>query len=485
MEDGDQGNAQLPRDGRRVAGPLRPIDRFCELVRKDALLHEVLWKLDDVEQFVALVLTIAHEQGLSLGADEVRAAMRMPGASALLDVGDPEPSLPPQGWLPVVAFWRHGQLYLQWSFFGRQRLIQPFFESDVQHAMFKSFSRLIRYVTPISDLAQSLQLYPSLRPSGFIFHMSRCGSTLVSQMLAALSHNVVISEASPIDTVVRAKQTNFALSDDQHILWLQWIVGVLGQQRTGDAQNYFVKLDCWHTRELPLFQRAFPDVPWIFLYRDPVEVLVSHLRMPGMQMIPGALDPNLFNIEPADRVRSPEDYCARILARLCQPVVQQQANAKRLLINYRDLPQALWTAILPHFGVTCSDEDRVAMMQAAWSNAKMPGLAFTVRQRRQAAAGECGCPRRLRKTHGRYLPPARNAALKNTMEDAAAVAITGAWQKRFLTACDCHSNSIRGYWHATCAGSRRSVGSSISFRRTTRAIGASSRCAGKPARATR
>ena len=33
--------------------------------------------------------------------------------------------------------------------------------------------------------------------------MSRCGSTLVSQMLAALPQNIVISEAAPIDAVVQ------------------------------------------------------------------------------------------------------------------------------------------------------------------------------------------------------------------------------------------------------------------------------------------
>ena len=108
-----------------------------------------------------------------------------------------------------------------------------------------------------------------------------------------------------------------------------------------------------------------------------------------MQMIPGVLDSNLFNIEPADRVRSPEDYCARILTRICEPVVQQRANGKRLLTNYRELPEAVWTMILPHFGVTCSNEDREVMAQAAWSDAKLPGLEFTPdssAKRQQASA---------------------------------------------------------------------------------------------------
>src|SRR2546430_2644461 len=133
---------------------------------------------------------------------------------------------------------------------------------------------------------------PPVRPSGFIFHMSRCGSTLLTQMLAALAHNIVISEASPIDAVVRAPHVRPALSDDQHALWLRWMIGALGQPRSGNERHYFIKLDCWHTLALPLFRRAFPDVPWGFLYRDPVEVLVSQLRMPGPQIIPRMLGPN-------------------------------------------------------------------------------------------------------------------------------------------------------------------------------------------------
>ena len=42
-----------------------------------------------------------------------------------------------------------------------------------------------------------------MRPSGFIFHMSRCGSTVISQMLAALAEHVVVSEAGPIDALAR------------------------------------------------------------------------------------------------------------------------------------------------------------------------------------------------------------------------------------------------------------------------------------------
>ena len=298
-----------------------------------------------------------------------------------------ETPLPPKGWLPVDTAWQNGQLYLHWSYFGEERLLEPFFEGNVQRSLFETSNRPSRHSTPIEKLADWLQAHPGLRPSGFIFHMSRCGSTLVAQMLAALARNVVISEASPIDAVVRARQVRPDLSLDQQAQWLTWMIGALGQPRGGDEGNYFIKLDSWHTLALPLFRRAFPDVPWIFLYRDPVEVLVSQIKMSGIQMIPGMLGNEFFGIEPLEGLRKPEDYCARVLAKICEPVLQHFAKDKALLVNYRQLPQALWTTIMPHFGMDCSEGDRAVMEEVARHDAKTPSFEFTpdIETKQQAA----------------------------------------------------------------------------------------------------
>ena len=50
-----------------------------------------------------------------------------------------------------------------------------------------------------------------------------------------------------------------------------------------------IKLDAWNIGELPLLRECFPDTPWLFLYRDPLEIAVSHLRRPGMHMVPGMI----------------------------------------------------------------------------------------------------------------------------------------------------------------------------------------------------
>lgn len=36
-----------------------------------------------------------------------------------------------------------------------------------------------------------------LEPTGFVFHMSRCGSTLTANLMGASPHNLVYSESKP------------------------------------------------------------------------------------------------------------------------------------------------------------------------------------------------------------------------------------------------------------------------------------------------
>ena len=347
---------------------------FCALVLDDTeLLHQLL-PIKELGPFVAQVLETGRGRGFAFTAEDVQAAMRDRSLDAFGLGRLAETKLPPAGWLPIQTSWQDGRLYLHWAYFGAERLREPFYRGSVMVTLSAPFNRLFRHCTPIEGLAQWLEAHPPLRPEGFIFHLSRCGSTLVSQMLAALDQNVVVSEAGPIDAVVQAALLRPDLSEDAHALLLKWIVGALGQPRHGDERHLFVKLDCWHTVALPLFRRAFPDVPWTFLYRDPVEILVSQLEMPGAQMIPGMVPLPLADIERSLYPMKPEEYYAHVLARICEPVAAH--GSAGLLVNYRDLPSAVWTAIMPHFGMACSESDRAVMAQAARYDAKAPGFEF-------------------------------------------------------------------------------------------------------------
>lgn len=354
------------------------LERFRAFVLENVTLHEELRRENRLHAFAELVVEIGQRHGFAFTAQDVAQAMQTTHVQALggARVHARETALPPRGWLPARAFWQDAELYLGWSYFGDHRLVEPFFESSLRRALETPFNLLFQYTTPIARLADWLAAHPGLTPRGFIFHMSRCGSTLVTQMLAAQARNLVVSEAPPLDVVVQARARRSDLSEQQQALWLAWMTSALGQPRCGE-EAMFVKLDCWHTLALPLFRRAFPSVPWVFLYRDPVEVLVSQIEAPGIHTVPDLGGAAILGTEAPFEPHRREDYCARILARICEPVLAHAGKEGGLLINYRDLPAATWTAILPHFGVAVSPRDRAAMLKAARFDAKTPGIKFT------------------------------------------------------------------------------------------------------------
>jgi hypothetical protein len=275
-------------------------------------------------------------------------------------------------WLPVGVSWQDGTPEIDWCFAGRERLLEPFFEDTVRRLVARPFNTIFRRRTDAAVLQDWAARRPGLTPDGFIFHMSRCGSTLVAQMLAARSDSVVLSEPAPLDAMLRPP---VPVPEDRHISWLQALVSALGQPRLGQERHYFVKFDCWHVLALPLIRRAFPAVPFVFLYREPRQVLASHLRQRGVQTVPGLVDPRLFGIEPAAAVTMPAaEYCARVLGAICTAAAREPGGA---LVNYQQLPEAVFETILPQFGVPVTADSRTAMQEAARRSSKHPTFPFS------------------------------------------------------------------------------------------------------------
>jgi hypothetical protein len=231
--------------------------------------------------------------------------------------------------------------------------------------------------------------------------MSRCGSTLVAQMIARLPGSIVVSEPPPLEQILQLCR---GADEDVAIKPLRAMVAAFGRRQRGKAPHV-LKLDCWHILALPLFRRAFPDVPWVFLYRDPVEVLVSQTRDRGMQMVPQFVPPSLFGLETDI---PDEDYCARVLAAICRGAVEHAGLGGGLVINYRQLPEAVEGVILPHFGIRIDESERAAMRQAARRDAKQPYQEFTSDSAdKQREAG----------THLRTLAKRHLAELYESLED--------------------------------------------------------------------
>jgi hypothetical protein len=272
-----------------------------------------------------------------------------------------------EGWLPIRLWQEAGQWQVDWCWFSDTRLHQPFFRDAVEDALRLPFNQAFRRTTALSTLADWQVCSPGLTPSAFIFHASRCGSTLISQMLAQLDNHIVISEPPPLDALLRSD-----LPAVERRAAIKGLLSAYGQRRLGSEQRLVIKLDAWNITELPVLRECFPETPWLFVYRDPLEIAVSHLRRPGMHMVPGMIGASGLDDElPFD---SREDYIARRLGRLLESGLAQCRAFGGLAVNYSELPQAMAGQLAAFFALDL--EQRRQVFAAVGQHAKQPSEVF-------------------------------------------------------------------------------------------------------------
>ena len=305
------------------------------------------------------------------------------------------------GWIPIRVYWRAGEPIVEWCYLGDAPLADPFLLDTVQKALATPFGSLFRRHSRMADLQRWREISPGVQPSGFIFHSSRCGSTLITQMLAQSPRNLVVSEPEPVSAIAFSHAT-----EEQRVEWLRNAISALAQPR-GGQKHLFVKLEPRDVFMLPLFRKAFPEVPWLFLYREPIEVLVSNLERPAAYLTRGI--PSAAGVD-LTAAREPDEFVAATLGAVLEHATAAFPHPRGMLANYRDLPEALWESIARHFGVRFNAEETATFREAAQFDAKRPGQRFTPDSARKAK----GTSPRARALAERWMEPhfARLEALR-------------------------------------------------------------------------
>lgn len=378
-----------------------PLDRFRLLLAADEALQAELAAAGTAEAFVEAALAIARRHRIALRPPDL-APLTEPDPIGAIPLQTPRlrrTAWPPPGWLPYrLAREPDGSPAVDWADFGGAALDGGFFAGAVREALARPFNRLLRCRTGLEDFLDGPP--EGLRaPDGFIFHMSRCGSTLVARMLGALPDAAVISEAESIDAMLRII-LGPAVPDDARVAALRAMVGALGRR---PSRRWFVKLTAWPALALPLFRRAFPGVPWLFLHREPAEVIASQMITRAPELAPAFTPPGLWGIE--DGAALPDEaYCAMALARVCEAALAADGG---LIVDHEALPDAMFAAILPHFGIDPNEAPRRAMDEIARWHAKhpdtlyRPGAAAIAPAVRAAADAHLAGPHaRLKAVHG-------------------------------------------------------------------------------------
>lgn len=302
-----------------------------------------------------------------------------------------------------------GKPEVEWVRTHGARFTEPSFEDTVarlahEHA---SSRRAKRERTPLDALPT---VPPGVPLSALVFHVSRCGSTLVSRMLAALPRNLVAAEPPIIDDLLRTSRLDPSVTDEQRIAWLRGAVWALGAARAG-AERFFVKLDCWHLFSLRLLQRAFPGVPLVFVFRRPLPVVVSLLRVPSRLLVRDTLAAEELGM--ADAVRdglSREEHVAAAIGALFRAATAH----RRLLVpaTYEWLPDFVWEA-MP--GGNFTAEERTLLREAARFDAKTPTRRFVADEAAKIAAASdaarAACARYAESAHAQWLAAIRSPGL--------------------------------------------------------------------------
>lgn len=255
-----------------------------------------------------------------------------------------------------------------WRDFGDLPLNDPFFKFSIEAAT--KLPNCASVFKTDWETTAAVANEPDLLPfNGVIFHMARTGSTLIHRLFGCTGKVQSLSEVGPLDRILQITE-NWPVAERNKAI--QTMVATYRRARRPAERHFITKMtDSGASIRLPQFRAAFPRVPWIFVYREPVEVMMSTLTKPT-----GNIDNWYKNRAQAARrlgmpaVRDPAmwpaEFVARTLRRFCQSAIDTARATPRgqfLAVHYSRLPDAIWETIGPHFGVSFTDED-IAMMRA-------------------------------------------------------------------------------------------------------------------------
>ena len=214
--------------------------------------------------------------------------------------------------------------------------------------------------------------HDDLRLAGAIHHTGRCGSTLMVRQFAAVEGVVALSEPTAFLQLLDAPYG----SAQERARWLRLLLAAhrdalcLGSERL--VIKWPLHLIFW-AKEIAA---ALPDVPGIFLYRDPIEIIASLEESPlgNPELVTAnpfapALDLRLIGPE----ARAHPDFVYKMLAARCSAVAAVPGLKS---LDYARLPTATWRAVAPWFDITVSTDDVTRMERASAHHSKAMDRIF-------------------------------------------------------------------------------------------------------------
>ena len=287
---------------------------------------------------------------------------------------------PLTNWIPYQLKKNNDEYTCKWFYTNGDQFTGPFFDDSISKCLSHPFnSSSFKPFGNINVIPKWASKLKSLEPTAFIFHISRCGSTLISQSLCMNHHHIVLPEAPFIDEILRLTKNNDWISVTEREEMVKATIKIYGQNPDGKKKHLFIKTDSWHTHFMPLIRKLYPEVPFIFLYRRPDEVIRSHQKFRGMQAVPGVVPNELLGIE--DGAVDPTDFdghTAKVLENYLEAFFRTtKADPNTLLVNYNEGIIAIMQRFCNFTNLALQHEDWAQINTRSRYHAKHPNQVFS------------------------------------------------------------------------------------------------------------
>ncbi|HEY0705618.1 MAG TPA: hypothetical protein VGG33_02415 [Polyangia bacterium] len=255
---------------------------------------------------------------------------------------------------------------ITWADLTGVRFEEPFFRQTIARVE----TERPKLITGI-DALRACDVDGGLDPSLIVFHASRCGSTLLAQMLAALPTSVVISEPTAINQALVSP-----LPTADRIELVRLLVRAFGRNQPPGAGPLVLKLSSWNVCLGALVRAAFPKTPLVWLQRNPAAIVASQVERPaGWVHWHREGDPavNVFGMTIEEtRSLSEEAFILSAIRAIfaAAAAFADGGSAGWQVADYAELPEAAWTKVAKHAGISLSHADLDRLRVRARFNAK-------------------------------------------------------------------------------------------------------------------
>lgn len=283
-----------------------------------------------------------------------------------------------KNWIPYRLKHQYDIWSIDWLDLARHDIAEPFFDETIRICRNRMLERS-RFTTQSSPdfLIQAAADSDSIMPTAFIFHVSRCGSTLLSQALATHCENIVIAEAPLFDEILRAQEQDSAIGLAEKELIFKAAIAMMGQQRHRQKDQYYIKLDSWHLHFYHQLRMWFPKTPFYFLSRAPHEVIASHAKRRGIHAIPNYINPKLLGIDLDGRHFQDFNFYTSVVLKGFYQEMFNIANEKNPLNRFFDYSWGMSQMVVDFYKTIAVELDLTLTKERLGYHSKFPGQRFS------------------------------------------------------------------------------------------------------------